>query len=125
MATVEFSKFAGMLRASTLTASSFRIWNSSSGIPSPPLALFVVMFAKAHLTSHSRKSSSKRVITPQCLTGSLRSFLYSTVVLNLLFPNSNIPGKFESDSDACSLNCVFRFLVCLVVFAESQTSCTE
>ena len=24
-----------------LTASSFRIWNSSSGIPSPPLALFV------------------------------------------------------------------------------------
>ena len=25
---------------STLTASSFRIWNSSAGIPSPPLALF-------------------------------------------------------------------------------------
>ena len=28
---------------STFTASSFRIWNSSTGIPSPPLALFVVM----------------------------------------------------------------------------------
>ena len=28
---------------STLTASSFRIWNSSTGILSPPLALFVVM----------------------------------------------------------------------------------
>ena len=28
---------------STLTASSLKIWNSSSGIPSPPLALFVVM----------------------------------------------------------------------------------
>ena len=27
----------------TLRASSFRIWNSSTGIPSPPLALFVVM----------------------------------------------------------------------------------
>ena len=27
----------------TFTASSFRIWNSSTGIPSPPLALFVVM----------------------------------------------------------------------------------
>ena len=26
---------------STFTASSFRIWNSSTGIPSPPLALFV------------------------------------------------------------------------------------
>ena len=28
---------------STLTASSSRIWNSSTGIPSPPLALFIVM----------------------------------------------------------------------------------
>ena len=28
---------------------SFRIWNSSTGIPSPPLALFVVMLPKAHL----------------------------------------------------------------------------
>ena len=26
----------------------FRIWNSSAGIPAPPLALFVVMLAKAH-----------------------------------------------------------------------------
>ena len=33
---------------------SFRIWNSSTGIPSPPLALFVVMLPKAHLTLHSR-----------------------------------------------------------------------
>ena len=33
---------------STFTASSFRIWNSSTGIPSPPLALFVVMLSKAH-----------------------------------------------------------------------------
>ena len=39
---------------STFTASSFRVWNSSTGIPSPPLALFVVMLPKAHLTSHSR-----------------------------------------------------------------------
>ena len=39
---------------STFTASSFRIWNCSTGIPSPPLALFVVMLPKAHLTSHSR-----------------------------------------------------------------------
>ena len=36
---------------STLTASSFRIWNSLSGIPSPPLALFIIMLPKAHLSS--------------------------------------------------------------------------
>ena len=47
---------------STLTASSFRIWNSSAGIPSPPLALFVVLFPKANLTSHSRMSGSVWVI---------------------------------------------------------------
>ena len=40
----------------TLTASSFRTWNSWAGIPSPPLALFVVMFPKAHMTSDSRTS---------------------------------------------------------------------
>ena len=40
----------------TLTALSFRIWNSSTGIPSLPLALFVEMLPKAHLTSHSRMS---------------------------------------------------------------------
>ena len=44
------------IECSTLTASSFRIWNSSTGITSPPLALFVVMLSKAHLTSHSRMS---------------------------------------------------------------------
>ena len=31
------------IECSTFTASSFRIWNSSTGILSPPLALFVVM----------------------------------------------------------------------------------
>ena len=30
------------IECGTFTASSFRIWNSSAGIPSPPLALFVV-----------------------------------------------------------------------------------
>ena len=34
------------MECSTFTASSFRIWNSSTGIPSPPLALFVVMLSK-------------------------------------------------------------------------------
>ena len=55
-------------------ASSFRIWNSSTGIPSPPLVLFIVMLCKAHLTSHSRMSGSRWVITPLWLSGSWRSF---------------------------------------------------
>ena len=64
----------------TFTALSFRIWNSSTGIPSPPLALFVVMLPKAHLTSHSRISGSRWVITPSWLSGLWRSFLYSSSV---------------------------------------------
>ena len=44
---------------STFMASSFMIWNSSTGIPWPPLALFIVMLPKAHLTSHSRMSGSR------------------------------------------------------------------
>ena len=55
--------------------SSFRIWNSSAGIPSPPLALFVVMLHKAHLISHSRMSGSRLVLTPLWLSGSWKSFL--------------------------------------------------
>ena len=38
VATPEFSKFAGIL--------SFRIWNSSARIPSPPLALFILLLPK-------------------------------------------------------------------------------
>ena len=34
------------MESSTFTASSFRIWNRSTGIPSPPLALSVVMLSK-------------------------------------------------------------------------------
>ena len=68
------------IECSTFTASSFRIWNSSTGIQSPPLALFVVMLSKAHLTSHFRISGSRSVITPSWLSGSWRSFLYSSSV---------------------------------------------
>ena len=62
------------IECNTFTASSFRIWNSSTGIPLPPLALFVVMLPKAHLTSHSRMSGSRWVITPSWLSWSLRYF---------------------------------------------------
>ena len=52
---------------STFTASFFKIWNSSTGISSPPLALFIVIFPKTHLTSHFRMSASRWVITPSWL----------------------------------------------------------
>ena len=68
------------IESSTFIASSFSIWNNSTRIPSPPLALFVVMLPKAHLTSHSRMSGSRLVITPSWLSGSWRSFLYSSSV---------------------------------------------
>ena len=51
------------IECSTFTASSFRIWNSSTGIPSLPLALFVAVLPKAHLTLHSRLSCYRWVIT--------------------------------------------------------------
>ena len=73
------------IECSTFTTSSFRIWNSSTGIPSPPVALFVVMLPKAHLTSHSRMSVSRWVITPLWLSRSWRSFLYSSVYSYHLF----------------------------------------
>ena len=78
------------IECSSLTASSFQIWNSSTGIPSPPLALFVVMLPKAHLTSHSRMSGYMWVITPSWLSWSWRSYLYSSsaflsLLLNIFF----------------------------------------
>ena len=66
------------IKCSTVTASSFRIWNVSSWIPSPLLALLRVMIPKAHLTSHSKISGSRWGTTTSWLSRSLRSFLYST-----------------------------------------------
>ena len=80
------------IECSTFTASLYMTWNSSTGILSPPLALFIVMLLKAHLTLHSRMSSSRWVITPSWLSGSWRSFLYSSSVyswnLFLIFSSS-------------------------------------
>ena len=79
----------------SLTTSSFRIWNSSAGIPSPPLALFVVTLSKAHLTSHSRIFGSKWVTTPSWLSRSLRAFLYSSYVYSChLFLISSASFRF-------------------------------
>ena len=74
------------IECSSFTASSFRIWNNSPGIPSPPLALFVVMLPKACLTLHSRMSGSRWVwvITASWWSGSGRSFLQFCVFLSPL-----------------------------------------
>ena len=78
MASAEFSKFAGILSAalSQHHLSGFE----RAQLELPPLALFVVMLSKANLTSHSRMSGSRSVITPSWLSGSWRSFLYSSVL---------------------------------------------
>ena len=62
---------------STLKASYFRIWNSSTR---PPLALFIVMLPKTHLTSHSRMPGSRWMTIQSWLSRSLRPFLYSSSV---------------------------------------------
>ena len=68
------------IECSTFTASPFRIWSSSTGNPSPLLALFIVMLSKVHLALHSKMSGSRWVITPLWLSGSWRSFLCSSSV---------------------------------------------
>jgi len=68
------------IECSTFTASSFRVWNSSTEFHHLHLALFIVMFPKAQLTPHSRVSGSRWVITPSWLSGSWRFFLYSSFV---------------------------------------------
>ena len=68
------------IECNTFTASTFRIWNSSTGFPTPLLALLVVMIPKDHLTFHSWMYGSRWVITPSWLSGSWRAFLYSSSV---------------------------------------------
>ena len=107
VAPAEFSKFAGILStALSCTALSFRIWNSSTGIPSPPLALFIVMLSKAHLTSHSRMSGSRWVITTSWLSGLWKSVLYSSSVYSCHlfgFPGGSVIKNPLSNAGEVSL----------------------
>ena len=92
------------IECSTFTASSFRMWNSSSGIPSPPPALFLVMLSKAHLTLHCRMSGSMWVTIPSWLSGSWRSFLYgSSVYLHHLFLISSAAVWLQKDRNGMVL----------------------
>ena len=64
---------------------TFRIWNSSAGIPSLRRILFTVMLPKAHLTLQSKMPGSRWVITALWLSGSLRSFSYSSSLYSCHF----------------------------------------
>ena len=68
------------IECSTFITSSFRIWNSLAGIPSPPLALFVVVLLEGPLNFTLQDVWMVWVITPSWLSGSLRSFLNSSSV---------------------------------------------
>ena len=59
--TAEFPRFAGILSAalSQHHLLGFEIPQPKFGIPSPLLALSVVMLSKAHLALHSRMSGSR------------------------------------------------------------------
>ena len=57
------------IESCTLTALSFRFLNSIAGTPSSPLALFIIMLPKAHLTSYSRVSGSRWMTTALWLSG--------------------------------------------------------
>ena len=83
------------IECSTFTASSFRVWNSSTGMPSPPLALFVVMLSKARLTSHSRMSGSRWVITPLCDVDVHSCHLLFDHFHFALIHGPNIPGSYN------------------------------
>ena len=74
------SQICWHIDCSSLLASFFRILNSSAGIPSPTLALLVVMFPKAHFPSYSRMSGSRKATTPLWLSRSLKPFLYNSLV---------------------------------------------
>ena len=68
------------IECNTFIASSLRIWNSSTLIPSHPLALVIVLLSKAHLTSHSWMSGSRWVITPLWLLVSFKYLLGTDMI---------------------------------------------
>ena len=73
-----------LIECCSFTASSFRTWNNSAGIPSPPLVLFIVILPKVHLTLHSKISGPRWVITPSWLYGGLWILLHTRFCLRLL-----------------------------------------
>ena len=73
VATTEFSKSADILTAALLQHHLLRFEIAQLEFHHPPTSF-------AHLTSCSKMSGSRRVVTPSWLSGSWRSFLYSSSV---------------------------------------------
>ena len=114
-----FFQICWYIECSTFTASSFRTWNSSAEIPSPLLALFIVMLLKPNLTSHSRTSGSRFVITPWWLSGSWRSFLDSSVYSCYSFLISSASVRFIPFVLFCAHLC----MKCSLQFSSVAQSC--
>ena len=94
----------------------FRNWNSSAGIPSSLLVLFEVMLPKPHLTLHSKMFGSRWVITPSSLSGSLRSFLYSSSVCSYhVFLMSSASVRFIS---FLFFNCAYLCMKCSLAISN-------
>ena len=70
MATADFSKFSGILSAALSQHHLLGFEIAQLEFEIAPLALFIVVLPKAHLTSHSRMSGSDGLITPLWLSGS-------------------------------------------------------
>ena len=68
------SQICWHIECDILRASSFRIWNSSAGIPLPLLALFIVMLPKAHTPGCLALSEWSRITIWLWLSRPLRSF---------------------------------------------------
>ena len=81
-------KICWHIECSTFTASSFRIWNSSTGIAPPLLALFVVMLPT--WLCIPGYLALGWVIIPSWLSGSWRYFLYSFSVYSLYLLISSV-----------------------------------
>ena len=59
---LSFPKLAGILSAALSQHHLLGFENSSAGVPSPALALFIVMLPKAYLNSLSRIAEHKKIV---------------------------------------------------------------
>ena len=120
VAPAEFSNL-WHIECSTFTASSFRIWSSTEFL-SPPLALFKEMLPKRCLTSHSRMTSSRWLITPLWLSGSWRSFLYSYLFSCHLFLISSASLPSYKKEIGAGTNKYIHGCVSIRISIEAQES---
>ena len=108
----------------TFTASSFRIWKSSARIPSPPLALFLLMLPKVHLTLQSRMSGSRWVITPSWLSGPWRYFWSQMPSDSDMYKVWQHWCKLIRMSNYINIYVCVCVCVCELVVFNSATPCT-